>query len=444
MEEFLQQTLIDIGNYSLTMAQTLGTLLALGGIYAIYRLLYAFVRSSDLLNKDTSDASLRRIIRKLRIIFILVSILVAIYILGVDMDLYNTDAFVVRLSTLLFAIIVILLARFLDWIIGKVILHNIYTQRDREHIKSVSMPKKDEEKNAGRVVQWIVYVFAILLILNSFQLDYTLFSFEKDDYEFNFKISNIFTAVLIFMVARLVAWVLIQIILYGYYKQKSINIGSQFAINQLLKYIIYFIALVLALESLGIQMTLIWGGAAALLVGAGLGLQQTFNDFISGIILLFERSIEVGDVVEFDMDIGTVKKIGLRASLIETRAQRTIIVPNSKLVTDSVINWSHYHRMTRFQITVGVAYGSDTALVKKLLLKSVEDHPHVLDYPSPFVRFNDFSDSALTFDLYFFSREFLIIEDIRSEIRFEIDKLFREHKVKIPFPQREIWHNNPT
>lgn len=444
MEDFLNNTVLTIGDLAVTGAQVLGLSLALVVIYAVYRLLYSFVKSSDLLKKDTSEASQRRIIYQLRIIFFLIIVLVSLYILKIDVDLVNTEVFVIRVSTLLFAIIVILLARFLDWIIGKVILHNIYVQRDRDQIKSIGLPKKDEEKKAGKVVQWIVYVFAVLLILNSFQLDYTLYSFEKDDYTFNFKISNIFRALLIFMVARLIVWVVIQIILYGYYKQKNINIGSQFAINQLLKYIVYFIALMMALESLGIQMTLIWGGAAALLVGVGLGLQQTFNDFISGIILLFERSIEVGDVVEFGMEIGVVKKIGLRASLIETRAQRTIIVPNSKLVTDSVINWSHYHRMTRFQITVGVAYGSDTALVKRLLLEAVEENPHVLDYPSAFVRFNDFSDSALTFDLYFFSREFLIIEDIKSEIRFQIDDLFRQNNVKIPFPQREMWHNHPN
>lgn len=443
MEDFFEQELINFGGFTLSWAQVIGSTLALLGIYAVYHLLYAFVRSSDLLNKDTSKDAQVRIIRKLRILFALIAILLVQLILDLDLDLFRAKSFVVRISTLIFAITVVICARFLDWIIGKVILHNMYVQRDREQIKNLGLQKKDDEKKAGKVVQWIVYVFAILLVINSFQLDYTLFTFEKDDYTFNFKVSNIFRALLIFMLARLVVWVVIQIILYGYYKQKNINIGSQYAINQLLKYIIYFIALVMALESLGIQMTLIWGGAAALLVGVGLGLQQTFTDFISGLILLFERTIEVGDVVEFDTDTGVVKKIGLRSSLIETRAQRTIIVPNSKLVTESVINWSHYHRLSRFQISIGVAYGSDTALVKKLLIQSVEDIPHVLDYPSPFVRFNNFAASALSFDLYFFSKEFLIIEDVRSEIRFKVDELFREHDIKIPFPQRELWHNYP-
>lgn len=441
MEEFFGQTILDLGNYSFNVGQLTICILSLAAIFGVYRLLYAYVLTSYLLKKDSSEKDLSKIVNLVRIIFGLIAILIILYVFDIDFGLISTKSVSIKLSTLLFAVIVVLIAHFLDWVIGKVILHNMYMQRDREHIKSIGLPKKDDGSKAGKVVQWIVYVFAILLILNSFHLDYTLFSFQKDDYTFNFKISNIFRAVLIFMIARLFAWVVIQIILYGYYKQRNINIGSQYAINQLLKYIIYFIAFVMALESLGIQMTLIWGGAAALLVGVGLGLQQTFNDFISGIILLFERSIEVGDVVEFGIETGIVKKIGLRASLIETRAQRTIVVPNSKLVTESVINWSHYHRMSRFQVTVGVAYGSDTDLVKKLLLEAVDENPHVLDYPSPFVRFNDFADSALTFDLYFFSKEFLIIEDIRSEIRFAIDRLFREHDIKIPFPQRELWIN---
>jgi small-conductance mechanosensitive channel len=440
MEEILQSPILVFSGYSLTLGKMLLAFVVVSLIFLSYRLVRKYILSSYILTRDATNSDQKRIIRNVRIIFSVFGILILILLLNFDTLIFEGERVQIRLSTLLFAALVLLLAQFLDWIIGRVILHNIFIHRDQKGQRKPTK-NKDQQSAVNRVVQLIVYVFAILLILNSFQLDFTLFTYGKDDYSFEFRISNIIHALLIFMIARLIIWIVIQLVLYGYYKKKSINIGSQYAINQLLKYVIYFVALIMALESLGIQMTLIWGGAAALLVGVGLGLQDTFNDFISGIILLFERSIEVGDVVEFSSQIGTVKKIGLRASLIETRGFKTIILPNSKLVSDGVLNWSHYYSMARFEVSVGVAYGSNTELVKDLLLKAVVDHVHVLDYPSPFVRFNDFSDSSLKFDVYFFSKDFMIIEDTRSQIRFEIDKLFRENNIKIPFPQHEIWLN---
>jgi small-conductance mechanosensitive channel len=137
--------------------------------------------------------------------------------------------------------------------------------------------------------------------------------------------------------------------------------------------------------------------------------------------------------------IGRVKRIGLRTSIIETTENITVIVPNSKLVTDSVINWSHQDDRARFTLSIGVAYGSDTALVKKILLQVATDNIYVLGKPLPIVRFVGFGDSSLDFQLLVWSRNFIVIEDIKSDLRFEIDRLFRENDVVIPFPQRDVW-----
>ena len=169
-----------------------------------------------------------------------------------------------------------------------------------------------------------------------------------------------------------------------------------------------------------------------------MGLQQTFNDLFSGILLLFERTVEVGDVVEIDGDIGNVKQIGLRTSLIETRDNVTLIIPNSKLVMDGIINWTHYDSKVRFKIPVGVAYGTDTEKVRELLLQAA-DHPRILDRPASSVRFVNFGDSSLDFELLFYSTNFTGINDVKSDIRFEIDRLFRENAIEIPFPQRDVW-----
>ena len=231
-----------------------------------------------------------------------------------------------------------------------------------------------------------------------------------------------------------------QLILFTYYKKNKVNVGSQYAINQLMKYVLYIFAILMAMESLGIQMTIFLGGAAALLVGVGLGLQQTFNDLISGIILLFERSIEVGNVIELTGGmVGTVRRIGLRTSAVEMRENITVVVPNSKLITENVINWSHTDDKARFIVQVGVAYGTDTKLVKELLLKVARDNVYVLSSPGPGVRFTNFGDSSLDFHLIFWSRNFLVIEDIKSDLRFEINEVFLENKISIPFPQRDVW-----
>jgi len=149
--------------------------------------------------------------------------------------------------------------------------------------------------------------------------------------------------------------------------------------------------------------------------------------------------VEVGDILEVDGMVGRVKRIGVRTSLVESLSNITVIVPNSKLVGEKVINWSHFQNRVRYKVNIGVAYGSDTQLVKKLLLEVAIAHPKVMKRPAPFVRFADFGDSALDFELFFWSKEMAAIDDVKSDMRFEIDRLFREEKVEIPFPQRDVW-----
>jgi len=186
------------------------------------------------------------------------------------------------------------------------------------------------------------------------------------------------------------------------------------------------------------DMSLIYGGAAALLVGVGLGLQQTFNDFFSGLVLLFERSVMVGDILEIDGKVGRVLKIGLRASRIETRDSVSMLVPNSKLVNEAVVNWTHYDNIVRFQTDVNVAYGSDGVVVKGLLLQAAANVKDILEKPEPFVRLNDFGDNGLLFTVYFFTDKVMTAENVRSEVRFEVEQLFRKNNIVIPFPQRVL------
>lgn len=218
----------------------------------------------------------------------------------------------------------------------------------------------------------------------------------------------------------------------------DVDRGRAKSVFQLVQYIVVLSAIILALEAVGIKLTFLLAGSAALLVGFGLGIQDLFNDFVSGVVLLFEGTVSVDDVIEVDGIVGQVKTIDLRTSKIETRDHIVIIVPNSKLVGESVINWSHNRKNTRFLIKVGVAYGSDVNLVKELLEEAAKEHELVTQHPEPVARFVDFGDSSLDFQLIFFSREMFSIEFIKSDIRFIIDRKFREKGVTIPFPQRDV------
>ena len=219
---------------------------------------------------------------------------------------------------------------------------------------------------------------------------------------------------------------------------QRLDTGSSYAVYQIVKYILWVIAFGAVLETVGIKVTVLIAGSAALLVGIGLGLQQTFNDVISGMILLSERSIKIGDILEIDEDIVKIQEIGLRTSKGLNRDQISIIIPNSLITTNKVINWSHQTKHNRFKINVGVAYGSDVELVTKLLEESAVSHEKVNDQDGVNVMLLDFGDSSLNFQLLFYSEEIFRIEKIKSDIRKIICKKFSENNVSIPFPQRDL------
>ena len=249
-------------------------------------------------------------------------------------------------------------------------------------------------------------------------------------------------AVLILILARLLVFFVTQVILKRYFNRKKIDIGRRFTITRLIMYVLYTLAILLALETVGVKLSVLWAGSAALLVGVGLGLQQTFNDLVSGLIILGEGTVEVGDIVVVDGLVGKVQKIGLRTSMVETRDEFSIIIPNSKLVVDNVTNWSHNETPTRFQVPIGVAYSSAPRLVERLVLEIASEHPKVLDKPEPIVEFHEFGDSSLNFNLHFWSYEFFRSELVKSDIRYAVMEKFAEHNIEIPFPQRDIWLRN--
>jgi potassium efflux system protein len=202
-------------------------------------------------------------------------------------------------------------------------------------------------------------------------------------------------------------------------------------------YLLWGISIVLALNILGVSSTSLAVVFGALSIGLGFGLQNIFNNFISGIILLFERPIQVGDDVELNGIWGEVKKINVRATVVQTYDNASLIIPNSEFISSQVTNWSFKDLRIRRKIAVGVAYGSDTELTRNTLLEVAEKNTMILRYPKPDVLFQDFGDSALIFILRIWTnvKNMLTVE---SNVRFEIDRLFRKRGIEIAFPQQDL------
>ena len=265
-------------------------------------------------------------------------------------------------------------------------------------------------------------------------LEYQILSTDK----VNITVYTIIVILVIFVLTSLLIK-LLKKIFNRIIVKKHIDSGRGQAIFQILRYVIWVIAISMILETTGIKITFLLAGSAALLVGVGLGLQQIFQDMLSGVVILFEGTLKVEDIVQLENGIvGKVKQIGLRVSYIETRDNIIMIIPNSKFINGNVINWSHLEKITRFYVAVGVAYGSDVHLVEKLLLECANSQKEVSKKPEPFVMFSDFGESSLDFKLFFWTNESFWVERIKSELRYKINDIFTRNNIQIPFPQRDV------
>jgi small-conductance mechanosensitive channel len=256
--------------------------------------------------------------------------------------------------------------------------------------------------------------------------------------EYNIRVYTLVTILMIFLITKLILW-LINKTLFRKHKFKKLDKGSAYALFQIIRYVIWVIAVGLILDTIGVKVTVLIAGSAALLVGVGLGLQQTFNDIISGIILLSEQSIKIDDVLDIDGDIVKIQSIGLRTSKALNTDDVSIIIPNSLITTNKVINWSHQTMKTRFRIDVGVAYGSDIDLVVRILEESAFEHPDISDRESTEARLVNFGNSSLDFQVLFFSQNIFRISRVKSDIRRNISRKFASNNIAIPFPQMDLY-----
>ncbi|MEB3340851.1 MAG: mechanosensitive ion channel domain-containing protein [Okeania sp.] len=217
----------------------------------------------------------------------------------------------------------------------------------------------------------------------------------------------------------------------------------QDTISFLTRYGLIFLGIIIILQLWGVDISSLAIIASVLGVGIGFGFQNIANNFMSGIIIIFERPIQVGDFIEVGSLVGVVDKIGLRSTHITTLDKISLIVPNSRFLENEVLNWSHGNPISRIKVPVGVAYGSNIKLVRKAILEVAKSHPEVLLHPSPQLWFQEFGDSSLNFDLLVWTREPKKQYQLKSELNYRIEASLRKYNIEIPFPQRDLHLKSP-
>jgi small-conductance mechanosensitive channel len=238
---------------------------------------------------------------------------------------------------------------------------------------------------------------------------------------------------LFFVAARLGSW------MNTWLSRTQLDVGARHAVATVTRYVLLLLGLLIIVQTAGIDLTTFNVLAGAIGIGVGFGLQNVVGNFFSGLIIMFERPIKIGDRIEVDQVEGDVIEIGARSTKVLTNDNITIIVPNSKFITENVVNWQYNDASVRFRIPIGVAYGSDVRKVEKLLLEVAHAEKDVLDDPPPAVRFLEFGDSALKLELRAWTTTSVNRKGrLVSALNFAIYDKFREHGIEIPFPQRDL------
>jgi potassium-dependent mechanosensitive channel len=283
---------------------------------------------------------------------------------------------------------------------------------------------------AGVLLAWFGSEFMVKALEKLFKLDFSVGSL-------NISFKGVLLALIIFFVTRAATRIGKRLLSEKVLDSRDFERGLKDSIVTVSSYIVWGIGIILALGVLGVNTTSLAVVFGALSIGIGFGLQNIFNNFISGLILLFERPIQVGDYVEVNGIWAEVRKINVRSTIVQTFDNATVIIPNSEFISQQVTNWSFKDPSMRRHVDVGVAYGSDIELVRKTLLEIPENIPQILKHPRPDVLFMDHGDSALIFRLRFWAH---VDQFYRSttDVRFELDRRFRELGIEIAFPQRDL------
>lgn len=256
-----------------------------------------------------------------------------------------------------------------------------------------------------------------------------------DTKSIDFSVFDLMVLIFAFMITGIALRIIFRIIIRKIPEQDKNKFVGVF---QFFRYIVYIFVVMFTLHASGVNMNVFLTASAALFVGIGLALQTFFQDIISGVLMILDQSLHVGDIIEVDGKVGKVTEIRLRTTRAVTRNDRVMIIPNHQFMSDTLFNWTQNNSTNREQVTVGVAYGSDVQLVRKLLEECVQATDGVVVTEGITVLFQDFGDSSLDFAVIFSVIDGMRSPKIQSEIRFKIEETFRLNNISIPFPQREV------
>jgi small-conductance mechanosensitive channel len=255
-------------------------------------------------------------------------------------------------------------------------------------------------------------------------------------------VKAILIVLLVFIVTALILRLIKKVVTRKLPHEDKLKFTSVFTFS---RYFVYLVVLLITMQNMGVELTAILTASAAFLVGVGLAMQTLFQDILSGIFILMDQTVHAGDIIEIEGKVGRVVEINLRTTRAVTIDNKVLVIPNHKYLTSILYNWTENGTLTREKIKVGVAYGSDVELVKKLLLEAAENHRSVLKRPKPLVLFTDFGESSLDFILIFTLNNSFEAMIPKSDLRFTVNQLFKEHNITIPFPQRDVHlFNNQT
>lgn len=245
----------------------------------------------------------------------------------------------------------------------------------------------------------------------------------------------ILLVLLIYLSGKLKKWIVGRLMVRGRFE-----VGFLQATGAIFRYVIVLLGFIIILQSTGIDLTALNVFTGAVGIGVGFGLQNIVSNFISGLIILFERPIKIGDRIEVEGIEGDVVEISARSTTVRTNDNIEIIIPNSKFIQENVVNWSHTERKVRFKIPVTVAFGSDVRMVEKLLLEVADKNPDVLKIPAPGVRIVGFGEMGVDFELLVWSTSLMHRKGLLvSSVNFGIYESFIENGIRFPYPRRDMF-----
>jgi small-conductance mechanosensitive channel len=252
-------------------------------------------------------------------------------------------------------------------------------------------------------------------------------------------IGSVFLLLILFAAVIIVERIVQKQLIRRFLSKTKLQPSLQFGMSRIIGYTMIAVGFYVAFQLVGVDLSSLAIIAASLGVGVGFGLQNIINNLVSGIIILAERPISIGDRIEVGGVAGRVTKIQIRSTTVVTNDNITMIVPNADFISNTVTNWSHGDPKVRIRVPVGVAYGSDLKLLQQLLLEAAAEHPKALRDPTPVVLFTEFGDSSLNLELGVWTQEMTATPiHFTSEMNFIIEQKLRENGIEIPFPQRDL------